>query len=350
MIVSRIVACAVASVLLGRTASATNIVTRSVVERCAARSEKLVLDFVSISNEEERTRISFDLESANTPFTVYKIRWINCDSTYVPLEPFSLIADSDEVEGVETVWHISVDFPFSDRFDEQDLLLLSTDRGELRIPTSRAGTLAATIDLLRKEYDEQVASAQRRFRKSLTLFSAAIASLLLLCGAAAMLVRRRLRKKQNELACASALLAEGARRNSELEQKVDALYGARLKTLNMLCNEYFEKNGSEKIRLTLYNEIEREILALRDRAHLLELERIVDTYLDRILERLKEQIPSLAPNDLRLITYLYSGFSPRAVCIFMDLKIKNFYQRRSRLRERILASDAPDRELFASKM
>ena len=43
-------------------------------------------------------------------------------------------------------------------------------------------------------------------------------------------------------------------------------------------------------------------------------------------------------------------FPLRAVCIFTNIKIKNFYNRRSRLKDRILASDALDKEYFVSKM
>ena len=106
----------------------------------------------------------------------------------------------------------------------------------------------------------------------------------------------------------------------------------------------------EKTRLTLYNEVEKHILALRDSKSIAELENIVNSYLDNILSRVKEQLPDLNRKDRTFLTYLYAGFSPRAICIFTDIKIKNFYNRRSRLKNRILASDAPDREYFASKI
>lgn len=118
----------------------------------------------------------------------------------------------------------------------------------------------------------------------------------------------------------------------------------------MLCNEYFEKNESEKIRLTLFNEVEKHILSLRDRKYVEALEEVVNTYLDHILVKLREQLPTLSSSDLTFITYLYAGFSPRAICIFTDIKVKNFYNKRSRLKEKILASDAPDKEWFVSKM
>ena len=146
------------------------------------------------------------------------------------------------------------------------------------------------------------------------------------------------------------LISERTDRNHELETKVNALYGSRLDTLNMLCNEYFEKNESEKMKLSLYNEVEKHILALRDSKSIAELETIVNSYLDNILIRVKEQLPQLGRRDLAFLTYLYAGFSPRAICIFTDIKIKNFYNRRSRLRGGILSSDAPDKDFFISKI
>ena len=104
------------------------------------------------------------------------------------------------------------------------------------------------------------------------------------------------------------------------------------------------------MKLTLYNEVEKHILALRDPKSITELENIVNKFLDNILVKIKEQLAELTKKDLTFLTYLYAGFSPRAVCIFTDIKIKNYYQRRSRLKERILASDAPDKDFFVSKM
>ena len=110
------------------------------------------------------------------------------------------------------------------------------------------------------------------------------------------------------------------------------------------------KEPWEKVRLTLYNEVEKHILALRDSKNIEELENLVNTYLDNILAKVRNQLPELSRKDLTFLTYLYAGFSPRAICIFTDIKIKNFYNRRSRLKERILTSDAPDKEYFASKI
>jgi len=327
-------------------APAANIVSYSVSDSIRKPSDKLEVSYRSLSNSDGHTRITFDIASDNTPFTIYKAEWVCCGKRHAPLEPFSLIARTEEVEGKSTDWHIAIDFPFSENFNEEDVLILETDRGTIVCPATRNGQLREAIDVLQTEYSDSISNTKRAYA-----IAGIILVLLLLAGAAALITaRQRLAAKRKEIEALSMLVAERTDRNRELEEKVDQLYGNRLDTLNMLCNEYFEKNDSEMVKLTLFNEVEKHILALRDTKSIAELEKIVDRYLDNILSRLKVQMPELNRKDLVFITYLYAGFSPRAVCIFTDIKIKNFYNRRSRLKERILASEAPDREFFVSKM
>ncbi|MDE6301155.1 MAG: hypothetical protein K2M19_05525 [Muribaculaceae bacterium] len=322
---------------------ATNIVTYTVTDSVPGLSDELILTLRSLSNEDDRTRISFDILSSNAPFTIYRAEWINCDTIRTPTEPFSLIANADEVTHKNTVWHISIDFPFSQRFDDSDLLILYTDKGTIRFLISEVGQLKESIDILRHDYE-------RDTRRAWTILGGVICIALIIGLATFIIIRRRFIRKRLRIDELSMMVAERADMNLELRNKINTLYGSRLDTLNMLCNEYFEKHDSEKLRLTLYNEVEKHILALRDPKSISELEILVNSYLDNILDRIKEQIPSLNRNDLIFLTYLFAGFSPRAVCIFTDIKIKNFYNRRSRLKERILASEAPDREFFVSRM
>ena len=330
--------------------NATNIVTYIVSDSIESASEKLKMEFESISNEDDKVRISFKLKSANVPFTIYDAKWVNCDSMLVPTDPFSLITQTKEVSGKNTEWHISLDFPFSDRFEESDVLILNTDKGIVRCPTSMTGKLREDMNLLRTEYENKLDISITSSRTAWIFFYITLASAIVIGSIILIIVKRRLTRKRKEIEELSMLISERSDRNHELEAQVNRLYSSRLDTLNMLCNEYFEKSESEKVKLSLYNEVEKHILALRDTKSINELEGIVNEYMDNILVKVREQLPELNRKDLIFLTYLYAGFSPRAVCIFTDIKIKNFYNRRSRLKERILASDAQDKEFFVSKM
>ena len=330
--------------------AAVNIVTYTLLDSVSDSGDRLELTFREISNGDSVTRISVDIFCAKMPFTIYKAEWANFDSVCAPLEPFSLIAATDEVGAVSTLWHISLDFPFTDMFDNYSKLVLTTDKGVIDCPTSVYGVLNDKIDMLCNDYEQQLASSEYS-RRSAWLLLAAVAAVVVAAGLIVfVVVRRRLAVRRQRIEELSALIGERTAANRDLEVKVANLYGSRLDTLNMLCNEYFEKRGSDRLKLSLYNEVEKHILALRDPRSLTELETLVNTYLDDILVRVRQQIPALGANDLKFLTYLYAGFSPRAVCVFTDIKIKNFYNRRSRLRDRIIASDAPDRLFFVSKM
>ena len=330
--------------------NATNIVTYIVSDTIDAPSEKLKIELESFSNGDDKVNISFTLKCANVPFTIYDAKWVNCDKTVVPTEPFSLIAQTAEVAGKNTEWHISLDFPFSATFDDSDVLILNTDKGIVRCPTSPTGRLREEMDLLRTDLENQLDISKTGTRKAWLLIYITLACVIVVAATFWIAIRRKLRRNRKEIEELSMLISERTDRNHELETQVNALYNSRLDTLNMLCNEYFEKNESEKVKLSLYNEVEKHILALRDTKSIEELEGIVNRYMDNILVKVREQIPKLNRKDLTFLTYLYAGFSPRAVCIFTDIKIKNYYNRRSRLRDRILESDAPDKEYFASKM
>ncbi|MBD5230254.1 MAG: hypothetical protein HDS69_09525 [Bacteroidales bacterium] len=308
------------------------------------------MEFESLSNEDDKIRISFKLKSANVPFTIYDAKWVNCDSTLVPTDPFSLIAKTDEVSGKNTEWHISLDFPFSDTFEDGDVLVLNTDKGIVRCPTSMTGKLREDMDLLRTEYENNLDRSITSSRKAWIFFYITLASAFVIGSTILIIIKRRLTQKRKEIEELSMLISERSDRNLELEAQVNTLYSSRLDTLNMLCNEYFEKSESEKVKLSLYNEVEKHILALRDTKSINELEGIVNKYMDNILVKVREQLPELNRKDLTFLTYLYAGFSPRAVCIFTNIKIKNFYNRRSRLKERILETNAQDKEFFVSKM
>lgn len=348
---NRLLICLAAIFFLCVPLNAVNIVTYSVSDSIpTSSSEELRMLFKWLSNADNRVRMSFELQSTNAPFTIYKAEWQHCDSMYEPMEPFYLIAQTNESTGKNTKWHITLDFPFSSIFDEYDTLILYTDRGIIRCPTSREGQLRETIEILTNDYEMQIDTPKKSSRMAWNILVMVLTGVIAAGGAVFVIVHRRFVQKHREIEELSLLIAERTDRNLELEAKVDALYGSRLDTLNMLCNEYFEKSESDKLKLTLYNEVEKHILALRDTKSIAELEGIVNTFLDNILIRIREQLPELNKNDRIFLTYLYAGFSPRAVCIFTNIKIKNFYNRRSRLKDRILASDAQDKEYFVSKM
>lgn len=338
------------SLLIAVYAMGENQVVPRIIEENAEGDPSLRLVTRGLSNDGDCTTVRFGLVSKSAPIQIFKVELKTRDARYDTLEPFSLVIDSAQVAGKQMECVISLEFPQLFSFHRKDVLIISTDKGVYELPTMAEGALEKQIELLQAEYESKLEFSKKESMKAWMILAIVLGCVVVAGGVSVWVVRMRFQKKKKEIEDMSMLVVERTQRNEELQQKVDKLYGSRLDTLNMLCNEYFEKNDSPQMRVTLYNEVEKQILSLRDRKSVDALQEIVNTYLDNILVKISEQLPELNKADLKFLTYLYAGFSPRAVCVFTDIKIKNFYNRRLRLKERILASDAPDKEWFVSKM
>ncbi len=131
---------------------------------------------------------------------------------------------------------------------------------------------------------------------------------------------------------------------------VENLFKGTWATLNMLCNEYFERGDNEKTRAVILNDIEKELKMFRSPKNLKEIEVAVDTYMGGIMSLLRTECTFLKEGDFVFLSLVFSGFSVRAVCLFTDIKYKLFYLKKSRLSKRIFESDAPHKDLFLDRM
>lgn len=159
-------------------------------------------------------------------------------------------------------------------------------------------------------------------------------------------------------------LTEGTNTISELQKKLDdkqeteaknikiieTLFKEKWATLNMLCNEYFERGSSESTRISILHNIEEELNKLRSKKNLKQLENAVDNYLGGIMSCLREECPFFKEEDFTFLSLVFAGFSVRAVCLFTNIKYKLFYLKKSRLSKRISSSDAPHKSIFLTKL
>lgn len=82
---NRLLICLVAIFFLCVPLNAVNIVTYSVSDSIpTSSSEELRMLFKWLSNADNRVRMSFELQSTNAPFTIYKAEWQHCDRNILP--------------------------------------------------------------------------------------------------------------------------------------------------------------------------------------------------------------------------------------------------------------------------
>lgn len=130
---------------------------------------------------------------------------------------------------------------------------------------------------------------------------------------------------------------------------ISQLFRNQWKTLNILCNEYFEK-GDTALRATILTEVEKEISRIKGRQGVKSIAEALDRHFNNIISRLQSQLPELSDSDRTFLIFLYAGFSPRAICLFTGYTLRYYYKKRTVLKEKLLSSDAPDRLQFAEMM
>lgn len=301
-----------------------------------------IVRFHTFSNHDKKTTIQFTIIAHQERCPLKSLQAVINDTLLTTSVPISV---TQSVDSIADAWDITAVFPYRDRFNRRDHLILSTLSGEMCVRFPYPDWYFSSPNPKQPDTTDSLPHS------TMSVWWI-VALILTATGFGVGLYFRQRIERKKESRRVDALFDENRRQNEELRAKIDALYAGRVSTLNFLCDEYYNKRDAqqEEVRLSLYKEVEKQILLLRSPKALVELENIVNTYLDDILLRLRQQIPSLTQNDIVFLTYLYAGFSPRAVCIFCDIKIKNFYNRRSRLRARILESGAPGAEYFASRM
>ncbi len=263
------------------------------------------------------------------------------------LQPFSLHAgDSTEQNRIDRlrIWNT---FPFDTLCPETDSLVLLTDRGNLTLYLGEERRREVALQEQQKAFDLSMNEKDGRYMLWISL----LAALLLAATAVAIGLSLRARRRRNEMVNNLFILSsENERINSEMSATLQNLFKQKFETLNKLCFEYFEKGESPALRKSIYNEVEKEILKLRQPAELARLEESLNLYCDGIMARADEQLPALTAAERTLLIYLFSGLSARTICVLCDIEIKAYYMRRYRLRNKILASDAPDKAFFAGNM
>jgi len=80
-------------------------------------------------------------------------------------------------------------------------------------------------------------------------------------------------------------------------------------------------------------------------------EAAIDEHMNGIMKRLREEIPSLSEEEVRMASYFFAGFNANMISLLLDYpSIPAVYARKSRLRKKIEMSDAKDKRLFLGVM
>ena len=122
---------------------------------------------------------------------------------------------------------------------------------------------------------------------------------------------------------------------------------AKFDVLERLCEQYYVYEGTPNLQEKVLKEVKSVIQGLRDDPKMLKgLELMLDRNCDGIVRRLREQLPKLKDEDVKLFIFAASGFSSTTLSTIIEKDKGIVYNRIWRLKGKISASDASDKEDF----
>lgn len=211
----------------------------------------------------------------------------------------------------------------------------------------------------REYFQEQSAFAEYRIKNRTILEISAIVIVILLSGVAWYIIRQRMRL-QRERTDHYLLLAEEA--NSEYKALTERMEGqrsteshlkglvtSRFDIIDKLGKTYYERENTLSQQAAMFQEVKQIITDFSENNEMLqELELIVNTCHDNAMQKLRNDFPAMKEADIRLLCYIFVGFSPQVISLFMKDTVANVYARKSRLKSRIKSAETTHKDLFLS--
>lgn len=208
-------------------------------------------------------------------------------------------------------------------------------------------SIRSTLD----EFHRQLAAdsaAKEKNSRLVTLFVCILALVVvaILISVTVIMIRRH----RERVAAALEELDSLKIKDEGRRKSINALLSSRFEIFNRMCDDYFEMSDLKDVtplKNEIYKNLSVQIKEMRSEKFRNELENSVNVDLDNLMDRFNN-LKDLSQEDHNLFLYLASGFSIKAVGIFLDLKKSSVYSRRRRLREKIEQSDSPYKDELLS--
>ena len=125
---------------------------------------------------------------------------------------------------------------------------------------------------------------------------------------------------------------------------INELFEGRFSILNDIGNTFADLSDSTTDQKLLYKEVKEIISRFENPKTLTELEQIINRYKNNLMQKFRDDFPSLSNDEYQQVCYHYAGFSPKFISILMHQKYPTIYKRRTRIKEKIMASDSVHKE------
>ena len=125
---------------------------------------------------------------------------------------------------------------------------------------------------------------------------------------------------------------------------INELFEGRFSILNDIGNTFADLSDGVTDQKLLYKEVKEIISRFENPKTLTELEEIINRYKNNLMQKFRDDFPSLSNDEYQQVCYHYAGFSPKFISLLMHQKYPTIYKRRTRIKEKIMASDSAHKE------
>lgn len=218
--------------------------------------------------------------------------------------------------------------------------------------------LQSSAGMIEKEYFRERAAfydyrLEHRRKRELAVIGAGI----LLLGIAGYVFRQRIRlhkeRDERHLLLVREMRAEYLDLSGRMEQtqraetRLKGVIASRFEIVDRIGKTLYERENTASGQAAMVRQVRALIDGFSENGEMLqELEQIVNLAHDDVMKKLRRDFPKMKEADMRLLCYVFGGFSPQVISLFLHDSVANVYARKSRLKSRIKASEAEDKELF----
>lgn len=195
----------------------------------------------------------------------------------------------------------------------------------------------------------EIDRSRTRTGQTLLLLVAILSTLILYLWARKVQTEKLLLQEREEndrvMSIAEDLQSKIGSMQARTEKKALPLAG--MDTLDRLCEQYYVYEGTSNLQPKILKEVRSIVEGLRgDPKVQKNLEQSLDEGRDGVMKRLRAAFPKWKDEDYLLYAFSASGFSSTTISTLLEKDKPYVYNRVYRLKERIKASDSPDKEFL----
>ena len=151
--------------------------------------------------------------------------------------------------------------------------------------------------------------------------------------------RRKSEQKQLELVTTIReqidLLDHSSAKSAEMHVQLKKLFRNQFADLNDLCTGFYDRKVTRKRKDEMYLKAESSIKEMMSPASISDLDKMINSTFDNILEKLKTEVDWIEKREIMLIRLYLAGFSAKSINVLTGETIDNVYQKKTRILSRL---------------